>query len=892
MSIRLIAACPIALALLLFGCNKTVKVSTGDLSTAGTCGHASPEYLHRTLPDWRDQVIYFVMTDRFADGDSDNNDQGEDEYDPASPVHYSGGDLKGLCQQLDYIQQLGATAVWITPPVLNQWWDGEQGFSGYHGYWASDFSRVDPHVGTLADYQALSSELHRRGMALVQDVVLNHTGNYFHYDHVPPVDDPSEGYRRNRDSRPSVAPGQWPFSLNDPNDPAQREAAIYHWTPMIRDFRDRDQELRFQLSDLDDLNTENPVVRNALFDSYAGWIRQVGVDAFRIDTAFYLAPSLLQDFAWSRDPRHPGMREVARHLGAGDFLLFGEGFGNEKPYEKVVERRIDGYLRDEAGKPVLPGMLDFPLYSALGDVFARGQPTAVLAHRLQRLMRPGQDPGLQPRFVDNHDVDRFLANGSKAGMSQALLMLMTIPGIPVIYYGTEQGFRGQRDSMFAGGYGSQGVNHFDQSSPLYRQLQRIIAMRNGDPLFRRGAPVTVYSDASGAGALIYRIDFDGRQMLVAFNSADHRALAGPVDAGLPRNSDLSPVFHLDEQDDSSARFDPGGQLLFELDAHAGVVWEVHRGPENPVAAASASIRDPQLEPIADIVRSAALSVHGTAEPGSELQLLLDGNMERAAEVRVMDDGSWQASVDLDGMVDPQTPHRLQLWWPAQHRVSAARAFHVQPDWKTVAIAEDPSDDDGGPNGSYRYPLDKGWSGLQAGDIRRIEVQAWQGSLRIAIDMAELVAAWNPPNGFDHLALTVFLQLPGREGGSPVMPRQQGELPDGMRWHYRWRVGGWTAAGFSSVDADADNEGQPLKLSPLLETDGERQRILLTIPATSIGHPANLDGARIWINSWDFDGDYRPLDDDPGGYQFGHGDGPAGAKWMDASPILQLDMPDR
>src|SRR5687768_3708729 len=91
--------------------------------------------LHVASPDWRDQVVYFVMIDRFDDGDRSNNDQGQREYDPASGAHYSGGDLAGLTRRLDYIRGLGATALWITPPVRHQWWDGSIGYGGYHGYW-------------------------------------------------------------------------------------------------------------------------------------------------------------------------------------------------------------------------------------------------------------------------------------------------------------------------------------------------------------------------------------------------------------------------------------------------------------------------------------------------------------------------------------------------------------------------------------------------------------------------------------------------------------------------------------------------------------------------------------------------------------------------------------
>ena len=120
--------------------------------------------LHVPSPDWRDQIVYFALIDRFDDGDPRNNDQGAGEYDPARASHYSGGDLAGLRRRLDYLQGLGASALWITPPVRHQWWDGEVGYGGYHGYWGEHFAQVDPHFGTLSDYQNLARALHRRGM--------------------------------------------------------------------------------------------------------------------------------------------------------------------------------------------------------------------------------------------------------------------------------------------------------------------------------------------------------------------------------------------------------------------------------------------------------------------------------------------------------------------------------------------------------------------------------------------------------------------------------------------------------------------------------------------------------------------------------------------------------
>jgi glycosidase len=115
-----------------------------------------------------------------------------------------------------------------------------------------------------------------------------------------------------------------------PRKPEHRKAGIYHWTPDVVNYNDRQQELNYQMAGLDDLNSENPVVRRALRDSYGYWIREVGVDAFRLDTAFYVPPEAIQDFLYAKDPKHPGMRLVAQQTGRKDFLTFGEGFGIDK----------------------------------------------------------------------------------------------------------------------------------------------------------------------------------------------------------------------------------------------------------------------------------------------------------------------------------------------------------------------------------------------------------------------------------------------------------------------------------------------------------------------------------------------------------------------------------
>ena len=239
-------------------------------------------------PDWRDQIIYMIITDRFDDGDPSNSNQKAGEYNPKENAYFSGGDLKGITDNLDYIKGLGMTSLWITPPVANQWWDPIIQYSGYHGYWARDFKSVDEHLGTLEDYKLLSATLHKNDMYLIQDIVLNHVGNFFYYTGGWDKASPHLNFALNLKSTPGSAPTQYPFNLNDVRDKSIKTQNIYNWTPNIRDYNNPLQRLTYQMSSLDDLNTTNPVVRKALRESYNYWIKEVGVDGFRIDTIRYV----------------------------------------------------------------------------------------------------------------------------------------------------------------------------------------------------------------------------------------------------------------------------------------------------------------------------------------------------------------------------------------------------------------------------------------------------------------------------------------------------------------------------------------------------------------------------------------------------------------------------
>ncbi|MHB8879493.1 MAG: alpha-amylase family glycosyl hydrolase, partial [Myxococcaceae bacterium] len=303
---------------------------------------AVPVPLSTHVDDWRDEVIYQVMVDRFANGDV-NNDFG------AYPGHlsrYQGGDWRGLTNNLGYLEALGVTTLWISPVVRNVETDAE--FDGYHGYWAQDLTRANPHFGDLTELRGLVRAAHAKGMKVVLDVVTNHMGQVFFYDEnlngKPDVYIGGSGstspVTRSTEFDPDFDPrgvqvftslgvaGRAPMVFFD--DPAiYRErplpailgtANAYHGLGRTLNYEDPQQLLLGDFpGGLKDVATENPEVREAMIDAYASWVEWVDLDGFRIDTVKHVEHGFWQVFA-------RGVRERLARQGKERFLMFGEAF--------------------------------------------------------------------------------------------------------------------------------------------------------------------------------------------------------------------------------------------------------------------------------------------------------------------------------------------------------------------------------------------------------------------------------------------------------------------------------------------------------------------------------------------------------------------------------------
>lgn len=792
--------------------------------------------LHVTSPDWRDQVIYLLMIDRFADGDPTNNDQGMGEYDPRDRSRYSGGDLKGVTSRLDYLQSLGVTTVWTTPPVANQWWSQLAGYGGYHGYWARDFTRIDEHYGTLQDYQDLSCALHRRGMFHVMDIVVNHTGDFFNYDAAPAPGKPADGYRSSNPASPTDAPLNYPFNLNDPRREQDRALGIYNWTPKLENFNDRQAELTQQLSMLDDINTRSPLVRQAFKDIFGTWIEQGGVDAFRVDTVKYVEPEFFEDFLHAPD----GIIQRAARTGRTDFLVFGEVKENAPAFSVAGEDKMALYFGDPA-KPTFPSLINFPLQEELVRVLAQGLPTAALSYRLDAMVRYNPDPTLATNFVDNHDVPRFLSQGNLDGFKQALALTFTLPGIPMLYQGNEQAIAETRKAMFAGGYGTE-HDLFDTESEMYHFIRRLADIRKDHAALRRGSLKVLADNPNLPGVFAFRRDWNGEAVFVIVNTAEHRSLLGAMPTGLPQGTKLTPLMG----PAAAPALAADGTLSLALAPREIIVLSVRTGAgaapaDAPLQSAAAGI--PITSPLPDRPLETPYRLTGRLN-GSDRKLLfvIDGDVDNAREVAVDRGGRWTAQLDASDV----GTHRYvaQLYAPDSGRVSVAIPYttvRAGADWQ--ASFADPAQDDRGPDGTYRAPTDPGFNGQQ--DILGAVVRTGGDVLELELQMRATSADWLPSNGFDHVAFTTFIDLPGQKGLSRSNDIDA-DMPSGFTWSATHTLFGW---GNSMMLPPNRRIGR----APKVKVDHHRNTITIAYSAKALDI-STWDGAKLYVTTYDREGE--------------------------------------
>ncbi len=801
--------------------------------------------LHVPSPEWQDQVIYFLITDRFADGDTTNNNQGGNEYDQTDLRKFSGGDIQGIIDQLDYIQGLGVTAIWITPPVANQWWDPAFQFSGYHGYWAENFKEVDKHFGNLELYQKLSHEIHKRGMYLIQDIVLNHTGNFFQYENGYNKDSVNLFYKPNKHSTPISKPTQYPFNLNDPTDSIQRNANIYNWTPNIINYEDPDQKLTYQMAGLDDINTKNILVRNVLRDSYGYWVNVVGVDGFRIDTIIYVELDFWDDFMNSVNEESPGINQVAKNTGRNNFLTFGETFISSDPLQNEGDIEVASYMGSKE-KPTLNSMLNYPLYYTINRVFSQGLPTKLMDYRLNTFVNDTiyHDPYQMANFLDNHDWSRFINSSSPAALKQALFLLYTIPGIPVIYQGTEHLFTESRASMFKEGWGSGGKDHFNQEAEIYQLLKSLSEVRQKGKVLTRGDLEVLHSSEVSSGALAYKRTYQDKQYIIVFNTADQSVLMSNLQTKATQGDELILLKGIGLSDNWIVG--NNGLISSELPPRAVGIFEIKKGKKE---VKNQELKATISSTISEKVFEDDFVVSGTIQDlNNTYYLIIDDKLSNKIKLNPDAKGNWEKKISLSRFSFGTEKHKVSIYSPSQNLVSKAFSFQtIVPVQGNKISVKDPIGDNNGLNHNYTPPTDKSYIGQQ--DIKNIEVINYGNNLQITLTMKHISDVWLPPNGFDHVLFHIFIDLPNIEG-SKDLSLLNAPSPEGFEWNYVAYLAGWHSILYNAKNSTKDSFGTIVTPTPTVIVDKEKNSITIQFSPEALGNPKTLEGAKIYITTWD------------------------------------------
>lgn len=489
-------------------------LALGALALLGAPAQASDYY--GTTEPFASNAIYFVMTDRFVNGDTSNDHRHQGGAHPtfdipvkgpdgqSANIGYLGGDFKGILDNAGYIHGMGFGAVWITPIVDNpdQAFTGgkavsfgssftDQGKTGYHGYWGDNFYKVDEHLESKdLSFSQFTAKMRQQGLKTVLDIVVNHGSPAYDM----PVAQPKFGQLFDKNGKLIADHHNLPPDQLDPKDPL---TAFFH--------------RKAEMVQLSNFNEDNPAVIDYFVGAYQKWI-DAGADAFRIDTIMWVDNAFWKTFSDRIRAKHPG------------FFMFGEAYD----YNPA---KIAPHTWPQNGAI---SVLDFPLKAALDKVFAKGEGFETLKPALYLDKGPYQNPYELTTFYDNHDMPRM--NASDNGFIDANNWLFTARGIPVIYQGSEVGFmRGAAEHAGNRNYFGQDRIDAAPKSPIYQNLKRVGQLRAANVALQKGLQLDLKLQGNEAQFLrVYQHQGTHQQALVVLNKGDKvldTTARGPLQTG-------------------------------------------------------------------------------------------------------------------------------------------------------------------------------------------------------------------------------------------------------------------------------------------------------------------------------------------------------------------------
>jgi neopullulanase len=498
----------------------------------------------------QDDVMYLIMPDRFANGDATNDDPAISKglFDRNKGRYYHGGDLQGVINKLPYLKDLGVTAIWLNPiydnnnqPDQKEVYDG-QPTTGYHGYGAIDFYAVDEHLGDVKKFRELVEKAHALGLKIIQDQVANHCGPY----HPWVNDTPTPTWFNGTEANHINENWQTHLLMDKYASPELLKPVLDGWFVNI----------------LPDLNQNDPETAKYIIQNTLWWIGVSGMDAIRQDTLPYVPRQFWNQWMTAIKRDYPNVNVVGETL---------DGLPAQVAFFQGGATRFDGV------DSKVDTEFDYPLYFPLRRVFGEGQSIRQLIDILnQDYLYP--NPNVLVTHIGSHDVARFMneRGATVEGLKLAFTFLMTMRGIPQLYYGDEVAMRGGNDPDnrrdFPGGWNGDSRNAFEaagrtaEESDVFEHLKKALRIRRELEPLRRGKLMHLAINGQSYAFARYT---NNKTVIVAFNNNSQPEM---IEADVPRALKLNDGTVLKNVLGSGAEVKiENGKIKFTLAPRAAVI---------------------------------------------------------------------------------------------------------------------------------------------------------------------------------------------------------------------------------------------------------------------------------------------------------------------------------
>jgi glycosidase len=514
--------------------------ATGSPAAAPAAAPALAATVTSPGPLAEGDVIYQVLVDRFSNGNTANDNTGNGEYNPNDLGFYHGGDWAGLTNKLDYIKNLGVTAIWLSPVSEQEPLSRDGLEASYHGYFTKNFATPNSHFGSTAELQTLIDTAHTKGLKMILDVVPNHTADYL------------------AGTSTTYSP-----STYMPASPLDNSAYYHHNGDCLFNGQETQTQIEnCDLGGLDDLDQGNSFVSNYLLTTYKDWI-DMGFDGVRVDAARSVPKSWLQTFETT--------------MGVP---TFGEIFVGDIDY-------VSDYQNYEWG------VLDFPFFFNVRDTLVADGDMNTIANLFAQDYKYN-NPNRLETFLDNHDRARFLtrADDNYQRLRSALTLLLTARGVPVIYYGTEQADDGNgnpNEVPIANKDNRKDMTSFSETSTIYTHIKRLTAAKTNYAALRVGTQREMWKDQQ-VFAFSRRVDSTGEEAVAAINgtwASQTRTIPLRAESTIPVGAVLTNLMNTGDTVTVTSGGVTGKQITVTLGEHEAKVYV----PGTPFATYTPPVRN-------------------------------------------------------------------------------------------------------------------------------------------------------------------------------------------------------------------------------------------------------------------------------------------------------------